>query len=130
MMFATLEDNLGEIEIVIFPNQYEQFKDLLFEGNKIFIKGQLQSSEKGVNVIANEILSFDQVEGIIWVRVPTYNPNIPSQITDNVDAGNNTVRIYVEDSKKRIDLDTKISKDSKSMQVLKDIFGENNVALT
>ena len=33
MMFATLEDNLGEIEIVIFPNQYEQFKNLLFEGN-------------------------------------------------------------------------------------------------
>ena len=43
MAFITLEDLLGTIEVIIFPNSYEKYHHLLKEDEKIF-----------TNVISNE----------------------------------------------------------------------------
>ncbi|NDL67673.1 DNA polymerase III subunit alpha [Anaerotalea alkaliphila] len=46
MAFLTLEDLLGTVEVVVFPRQYEKYKDLLLLENKIFVKGRVTVQEE------------------------------------------------------------------------------------
>ena len=39
MAILTLEDLLGTVEVVVFPRDYEKYKEYLQEENKVFIRG-------------------------------------------------------------------------------------------
>ena len=41
MAFATIEDMLGSLDVVLFPKSYEKFKDLLKEENIVSIRGKV-----------------------------------------------------------------------------------------
>ena len=41
MAFITLEDKLGEIEVIIFPRQYRQFSDYLYEESAVSLFGSV-----------------------------------------------------------------------------------------
>lgn len=45
MAFATLEDILGQIDLVIFPNVYEKYMNIIAEENVVLIEGHIQASE-------------------------------------------------------------------------------------
>lgn len=45
MAFATLEDLLGAMDLVVFPNVYEKYSDILVENNVVLVEGHIQSSE-------------------------------------------------------------------------------------
>ncbi|MCD7722352.1 MAG: DNA polymerase III subunit alpha [Clostridiales bacterium] len=56
MAFVTIEDMLGEIEIIVFPNVYENAKKLLGAGAVITVTGSISvEEEKEVRLIANSI---------------------------------------------------------------------------
>ena len=45
MAFVTIEDLDGEMELVVFPEPYQKFRDLLKEDTAVYVYGQLQISD-------------------------------------------------------------------------------------
>ena len=59
MAFITIEDLVGSVEVIVFPREYEKYKRLLEDGDKLFVKGRAQlEEEKDGRVIASEICGF------------------------------------------------------------------------
>ena len=57
MAFLTLEDRYAELEIIVFPKQYEKFQAALTVDTAVRIRGTVTEREdEGVKVIASEIL--------------------------------------------------------------------------
>jgi DNA polymerase III alpha subunit len=51
MAFVTLKDSTATLDnIIFFPDQYQQFKSVLFEGNVIIIKGNKTKNKDGLIV--------------------------------------------------------------------------------
>ena len=65
MAFITLEDLYGSVEVLIFPNRYEQYRDLLEEDNRIFIKGKVSfEEEEDSKLLCDFIAPFDKADEI------------------------------------------------------------------
>lgn len=45
MCFVTVEDTQADIEVVVFPRQYEKYSSAIYVGNAVLIKGTLSVSE-------------------------------------------------------------------------------------
>ena len=59
MAFLNLEDLVGNVEVVVFPRDYEQYGSLLMEDARIFIRGRANvEEEKDGKIICEQIVSF------------------------------------------------------------------------
>lgn len=59
MSFITLEDEEGSIEVIVFPELYKKSIALLEKGSMLVVKGNADTSEKGVKIIAEDIWDFE-----------------------------------------------------------------------
>jgi len=59
MCFATIEDNFGEIELVLFPRVWESSGDAVEVGNLLVVKGKVEHKENGETV---KVDSLQKVE--------------------------------------------------------------------
>ncbi len=65
MAFITLEDLYGSVEVLVFPNRYEQYRSLLEEDNKIFIKGKVSyEEEEDSKLLCDFIAPFENADEI------------------------------------------------------------------
>lgn len=56
MAFVTIEDLFGSIEIIVFPNTFEKYKQFLVHGSVITVAGTLSvEEEKDAKILANSI---------------------------------------------------------------------------
>ncbi len=63
MAFLNLEDLVGNVEVVIFPRDYEKYSSILREDAKIFIKGHASvEEERDGKVICEQIVTFEEAE--------------------------------------------------------------------
>ena len=62
MAYVTLEDMVGQVEIVVFPRDFEKNRSLLIVDNRVFIRGHADVGEKGSKLILSDIVTFDKVE--------------------------------------------------------------------
>ena len=63
MAFLNLEDLVGNVEIVVFPRDYEKYSTILNEDAKIFVKGRASVEEdKDGKLICEQIVSFEEAE--------------------------------------------------------------------
>ena len=46
MAYITLEDVFGAVEVIVFPRDYEKYRDKLTEDNKVFIEGRVNVREE------------------------------------------------------------------------------------
>ena len=61
MAFVNLEDLVGNVEIVIFPKDYERYGSLLQEDAKVFVKGRVSVEEdKDGKLICEQVIGFDE----------------------------------------------------------------------
>ncbi|MGF0095715.1 DNA polymerase III subunit alpha [Peptoniphilus sp. SGI.035] len=104
MAFAALEDLFGTIELVIFPNVFSKYRDLIEDENVVFVEGHFQESE----VEEPKIL----VDSIAKIKMPTKNKlyiSVDSIKNENVnemkkilkDYEGNTPVIFFEEESKR-----------------------------
>ncbi|MCR5823059.1 MAG: DNA polymerase III subunit alpha [Lachnospiraceae bacterium] len=69
MAFLKLEDLYGNIEVVVFPRDYEKNRNVLAADEKVLIKGRVSTDEeRGAKVILSEISRLDEIPGKLWVR--------------------------------------------------------------
>ena len=63
MAFLNLEDLVGNVEVVVFPRDYEKYSSILQEEAKIFILGHASVEEdRDGKLICEQIVSFDEAE--------------------------------------------------------------------
>ncbi|MBQ4537088.1 MAG: DNA polymerase III subunit alpha [Lachnospiraceae bacterium] len=63
MAFLSLEDLVGNVEVVVFPKDYEKYGNILMEDAKVFIKGRISVEEdKDAKLICEQIVGFEEAE--------------------------------------------------------------------
>ena len=69
MAFLTLEDQLGSIGIIVFPKDYERYRQILMEDARLVISGRASVEEdKDAKLIASGIWTFDEVPRELWIQ--------------------------------------------------------------
>ena len=134
MAFLTLEDLLGTVEVIIFPNSYEKYHDLLNEDAKVFITGRANVEEdKNGKIICEKIFAFDQVKRELWIQFETKElfeekeQQLYGMLHDS--DGKDAVVIYISSLKamKRLPDNYNICAGKELSDRLKTVFGEGNV---
>jgi DNA polymerase III subunit alpha len=60
MAFATLEDDTGTVDMVIFPKIFEECKDILTDDRVIVCHGKLDFREDSLSFVANKIMEVNE----------------------------------------------------------------------
>lgn len=124
MAFAALEDLFGTIELVIFPNIYSNYKDLIEDENIVIVEGHFQESE----VEEPKIL----VDSISRLKMPTKNKlyiSVNSMKSENVNKikrilrdyeGNTPVVFFEEETRRAFGTESNLWIDDKSFDEIQD----------
>lgn len=71
MAFLQIEDLLGTVEVVVFPNVYERSAEALQEDAKIFIGGHADvGDDRAGKLICDRIIPFDAGRKELWIQFP------------------------------------------------------------
>ncbi|MCR5755588.1 MAG: DNA polymerase III subunit alpha, partial [Acetatifactor sp.] len=136
MAFLTLEDLVGTVEVIVFPRDYENYRSLLTEERKVFIRGKVTSEEeKDAKLICQKIIPFEDVPRELWIRFPNKNEFVENEqklydLLSDCD-GKDVICIYLEEEKaiKRLPKSRSCEANRELMAKLSEIFGEKNVRL-
>ena len=134
MAFLTLEDLVGTVEVIVFPNIFERQRYMIQSDAKVFIKGKvsLGDDEQG-KVICDRIIEFSKVPRELWVQFQDKEAYLKREkelcsLLEGSD-GNDTVIIYckTEKAKKILPERWRVNADKGLVKRIGLEFGENNV---
>ena len=142
MAFLQVEDLVGNVEVIVFPKDYEKNSAKLIEDNKVFVTGRVSAEEeKDGKLICEAIISFDEMQERLqskkklWVKFPdkeTYLAREQELFTAIADSdGKNQVVIYIENPKamKPLPPNRNVNANKELAEKLTAIFGEENVKI-
>ncbi len=137
MAFITLEDLFGIVEVIIFPRDFEKYKNLLGPEEKIFVRGKVTvEEEKAAKLICQEIIPFDAIPCELWIKfkdLASFQTEEGSlyQLLEGYD-GNDAVVIYCEAEKciKRLPKSRGVKADKDLIGRLISQYSEENVRIT
>jgi DNA polymerase-3 subunit alpha len=137
MAFITLEDLFGIVEVIIFPRDFEKYKNLLGPEEKIFVRGKVTvEEEKAAKLICQEIIPFDAIPCELWIKfkdLVSFQTEEGSlyQLLEGYD-GNDAVVIYCEAEKciKRLPKSRGVKADKDLIGRLISQYSEENVRIT
>ncbi len=69
MAFAKFEDGSGIIEVIIFPDVYNQSKSLIAEGKALLIKGRCDKRNEDITFIAEEVKEIGN-DNNLYIKIP------------------------------------------------------------
>lgn len=73
MAFLNVEDLIGNVEVVVFPQVYERYNTLLTEDAKVFIRGRVSLEEdKDGKLICDQIISFEDAQAARAANQPLF----------------------------------------------------------
>ena len=137
MAFITIEDVVGNVEVIVFPRQYERYNQIMNEEVKVFVRGKVSvEEEKPAKLICEEIVLFDSIPKEVWVRFKNKDIFLHEeekfyQLLNDYEGGDH-INIYLEEEKavrscpptKNIDAATDV------ISVLKTNYGDANIQIT
>ncbi|WP_306483843.1 DNA polymerase III subunit alpha [Anaerococcus sp.] len=132
MCFATLEDMQGAMEIVIFPETYRKYRNVIDEDSAVIVKGNLQVDERDIKLLTNEFVDIEKLNlKTLYLKSEYLEYNKVRDILVQ-NKGNTPVVIYFADKNKSVKLDKKLWFDinEKSIKVLEEFLGKENVKIT
>ena len=134
MAFLTVEDLVGSVEVIVFPNNYEKYSYKLTEEGKVFIQGRVAAEdERDGKLICEKITSFDEIPRKVWLKFPNVEEYTKREqelfMAIAESEGKDSIIIYLEDTKqmKQLPLNRNIHADSKVLDVLRAMLGQENV---
>ena len=72
MAFITIEDLYGTTEVIVFPRDYEKYRNILEEDRKVFVRGRATVEEdKPAKLICSRIIPFDEMDRELWIQCGT-----------------------------------------------------------
>jgi DNA polymerase-3 subunit alpha len=152
MAFLQVEDRYGSIEVIVFPDSYSKYGNLLGQSNVVEIHGTISIREdEEPKIICNEVLKIpENRKPIIKENSPTKsNKNTPPKLylrIDNLDTtlykkavrvidifqGNTPVVLFLTDTQKRLIAPKNmwVSLNDVMIQELKYQLGDSNVVVS
>lgn len=134
MAFLTVEDLVGTVEVIVFPNVYERQSGLLNEDAKVFVNGHVSAEEeKASKLICDRIYSFDEGKREVWIQFPDQASCLAGEEKLHQllreEEGPDGLVLYAarEHSVKRLPANWNIQGDKKTVTFLRGHFGEENV---
>ena len=137
MAFLNLEDLVGNIEVIVFPKNYEAASSKIREDNKVFIQGRVSLEEdKDGKLICESIMEFDEVPKKLWIKFKTKEEFL--SVNDELmrilreSDGKDSVILYIEATKEKKVLPPNMSvlAGKELVDVLSEKFGQENVKVT
>ena len=135
MAFITLEDQYGTVEVIVFPRDYQQYRQFLDADRKVYIKGRASVSEESGKLIAEFIIPMDQVPRDIWIQTPDI-ASFSERQEDLFDIirkapGQEQIVIFsrAERAVKRLPSYEKVTLNDQTLQAMKELFGTENVKI-
>lgn len=141
MAFVNGTDETGAVDITVFPNQYQQFKEQL-ETNKILIvRGRVEYREgRGLQLVANQLQDVKKVQqerpSQRWVLriLPSLDTEMVHRELNNIFNeyhGSIPVLLFYPANDKKILLDQKrwLKNSQKAKKALVAVLGQENVVL-
>ena len=134
MAFLTLEDLVGTVEVVVFPKDYEKYRNLLEEEKKVFIKGRVNAEDdKPSKLILEKVRAFDDIPREIWIQFKDREDyaqkeqELLNYLRGSV--GTSAVVIYLKDVKaiKRLPAGYHVQISDFLLEELKKKYGDSNV---
>ena len=69
MAFVNLEDMVGTVEALIFPNVYEKHKQHLVEDSKVFLRGRASIGDDPVGkLVCEDVIPFSEIPSELWIQ--------------------------------------------------------------
>lgn len=131
MAFCGLEDLYGSIDLVIFPETYRKYKDLVENDKIVKVKGRLQSADEELKLIVSEIINIEDLNfNTLYIKMEYIRYNKVRNVFKSYQ-GTTPVVIYFIDKNKSVRLDKRlwVNTDSDLISKLKGILGKDNVIL-
>ncbi|MCI8862732.1 MAG: DNA polymerase III subunit alpha [Lachnospiraceae bacterium] len=134
MAFLQLEDLVGTVEVIVFPNIYERNSGMLTEESKVFVSGHVNGEEdKASKLICDRIFSFDEGKRELWIQFPNQAACVEQEaellaLLHDSD-GNDSVVLYAaaERSTKRLGAGRSVQAEGELLARLRARFGTDNV---
>ena len=134
MAFITLEDLVGNIEVIVFPRDFEKFKNIIEEGRKYIISGKASLEENAdAKLIAGKIIPFEEVPREVWLQFENKAKleEIESKLNEIFlnNKGNAKVMLYCREEKqvKQVNVIKGISYAEPVIAILRAELGDDNV---
>ncbi len=136
MAFITLEDVVGTVEVLVFPNVYEQYRELLTEDAKVFVEGRVSGEDdRASKLICEKISRFEDVPRELWIAFPTVDDFLRRQgeMEDLMaeSEGIDEVCVFLRDTRRyrRLSDKGRILISDQTVAAFRRIFGEENVTV-
>lgn len=134
MAFLNIEDMLGSVEVIVWPNDYEKNAKWLIEDSKVLIKGRVNAEEeKDAKLICEQITPFENLPKKLWIKFATreaYSER-EQELMNILSAsdGNDAVIIYIEATKemKQLKRNMTVMADENLISQLSEKFGSDNI---
>ncbi|MCH5248288.1 MAG: DNA polymerase III subunit alpha [Lachnospiraceae bacterium] len=135
MAIVTLEDLVGSIDVIVFPQEYEDCREKLKEGEKVFFTGTVkEEDDKNATLIFKKIMPINESISEVWLQFPNIQiyeklNHTLEQIYANYD-GNAEIKIYLKNTRQVKRLDTnRLLVNEESWNSLCGLLGQENVRL-
>ncbi|MEF9939546.1 MAG: DNA polymerase III subunit alpha [Clostridium sp.] len=134
MAFVTIEDLTGQVEVLVFPKDYEKKREFLNPDEKVFIRGRVSIGEEPVGkMICEQVIPFSDVPRELWLQYPGREIYLAQEKelldTLRMHEGKDSVIIYLEAerAKKLLPMNWNVSANPELVQQLIEKLGERNV---
>lgn len=136
MAFISLEDLVGVVEVIVFPNDYERHQKYLEEDQKVYIRGRVSASEdQQAKLICERIIPFDELPKEIWIKFDNKDVYMQREVELyrmlEPESGNDRIVIFCarEKAVKRLENRYAVQGDGRVLEMLREAFGGENVKL-
>jgi len=135
MAFVTLEDLFGTVEVIVFPRDFQKYRDILTPDTGVYVSGRATVSEESGKLIAGRIIPMDSLTMEVWIQtgdIGEYKAR-QAELFDVIrnNPGKDRILVYSRKEKalKRLPEYQNISGNEEVVRLLAGIFGEKNVVL-
>ncbi len=140
MLFLTVEDLEGSVEVVVFPNLYQKSRELILEDQPLRIRGRIDIKEDEAKLIAQEIEALQgKKKGPLPIYIQLYEEKFSPQLLERLKRiiishpGASPVFLQVKGKKDtttlRLNDGYKVTSNSGFFAELKELLGEDAIFL-
>ena len=130
----TLEDLVGSGQVMVWPDAYRKYREILEADQKIFVTGRIRlQDEQDASISANTICLFDDMPVKLYIRFDdkeAYEDNNKKlmSVLNDTEEGQDSVVVYLKNTRQQKVLRVKIIA-SDALRPLQEAFGDDSVAI-